>query len=108
MDNYYVDVDYYNVSKDGERISGDVFLMSRDKESRRIVSALSDGLGSGVKANVLSSLTAHMIQRMSSSTMDLMHSAEIVMNTLPPCKDRNISYSTFTIADVHFSGYDDN
>ena len=108
MDNYYVDVDYYNVSKDGERISGDVFLMSRDKESRRIVSALSDGLGSGVKANVLSSLTAHMIQRMSSSTMDLMHSAEIVMNTLPTCKDRNISYSTFTIADVHFSDHDDN
>lgn len=108
MNNIYVDVDYYASSKYGEQISGDVFLISRNREKHQIVCTLSDGLGSGVKANVLASLTAHMAHKMSFSPIDLVHSAEILMNTLPPCKERNISYSTFTIADIRFTNVSDN
>ena len=102
MDNIFIDVDYAQVYKYGQRIGGDVFLLSRNPDNNQIVSTLSDGLGSGVKANVLASLTAHMAHKLSFSRIDLKHSAKIIMDTLPVCKERKISYSTFTIADIHY------
>ena len=102
MDNIFIDVDYAQVYKYGQRIGGDVFLLSRNPDNNQIVSTLSDGLGSGVKANVLASLTAHMAHKLSFSKIDLKHSAKIIMDTLPVCKERKISYSTFTIADIHY------
>ena len=102
MDNIFIDVDYAQVYKHGQRIGGDVFLLSRNPDNNQIVSTLSDGLGSGVKANVLASLTAHMAHKLSFSRIDLKHSAKIIMDTLPVCKERKISYSTFTIADIHY------
>ena len=102
MNNVFIDVDYAQIYKHGQKIGGDVFLLSRNPESNQIVCTLSDGLGSGVKANVLASLTAHMAHKLSFSPISLSHSAEIIMNTLPVCKERKISYSTFTIADIHY------
>ncbi len=102
MNNIFIDVDYAQIYKHGQKIGGDVFLLSRNPESNKIVCTLSDGLGSGVKANVLASLTAHMAHKLSFSPIDLGHSAEIIMNTLPVCRERKISYSTFTIADIHY------
>lgn len=102
MNNIFIDVDYAQIYKSGQKIGGDVFLLSRNPDNNQIVCTLSDGLGSGVKANVLASLTAHMAHKLSFSPIDLNHSAEIIMNTLPVCKERKISYSTFTIADIHY------
>ena len=102
MNNIFIDVDYPQIYKHGQKIGGDAFLLSRNPESNQIVCTLSDGLGSGVKANVLASLTAHMAHKLSFSPISLSHSAEIIMNTLPVCKERKISYSTFTIADIHY------
>lgn len=102
MNNIFIDVDYAQIYKHGQKIGGDVFLLSRNPDNNQIVSTLSDGLGSGVKANVLASLTAHMAHKLSFSPIDLDHSAEIIMNTLPVCKERKISYSTFTIADIRY------
>ncbi len=102
MNNIFIDIDYSQIFKHGQRIGGDVFLLSKNPDENHIVSTLSDGLGSGVKANVLASLTAHMAHRLSFSPIDLKHSAEIIMNTLPVCKERKISYSTFTIADIRY------
>jgi hypothetical protein len=84
-------------------MGGDVFLLSKNPDNCQIVATLSDGLGSGVKANVLASLTAHMAHKLSFSEMDLTHSAKIIMNTLPVCKERKISYATFTIADIRYA-----
>ena len=102
MNNIFIDVDYAQIYKHGQKIGGDVFLLSRNPDSNQIVCTLSDGLGSGVKANVLASLTAHMAHKLSFSPISLSHSAEIIMDTLPVCKERKISYSTFTIADIHY------
>ncbi|MDY5930423.1 MAG: SpoIIE family protein phosphatase [Candidatus Ornithospirochaeta sp.] len=102
MNNIFIDVDYAQIFKHGQKIGGDVFLLSRNPEKNQIVSTLSDGLGSGVKANVLASLTAHMAHKLSFSPIDLNHSAKIIMDTLPVCKERKISYSTFTIADIRY------
>ena len=103
MNNIFIDVDYAQIYKHGQKIGGDVFLLSRNPENNQIVATLSDGLGSGVKANVLASLTAHMAHKLSFSPISLEHSAEIIMDTLPVCKERKISYSTFTIADIHYN-----
>ncbi len=108
MNNIFIDVDYAQIYKHGQKIGGDVFLLSRNPESNQIVCTLSDGLGSGVKANVLASLTAHMAHKLSFSPISLSHSAEIIMNTLPVCKERKISYSTFTIADIHYAEHMEN
>jgi len=102
--NGFVEVDYYQNCKWGEKIAGDVFLLSGDKQDGRIVCTLSDGLGSGVKANVLANLTATMGQKFTLSKMDIVHSARVIMKTLPVCRERKISYSTFTMVDIDAGG----
>ena len=103
MNDVCIDIDYSQLFKSGQKIGGDVFLLNRDEGSNVITATLSDGLGSGVKANVLASLTSHMANKLSFSPIDLSHSAEIIMDTLPVDRDKGISYSTFTIARVTFS-----
>lgn len=96
----FIEVDYSQFYKHGQQIGGDVFLQSRDEDEKQITCTLSDGLGSGVKANVLASLTAHMAQKYAINSNDVVKSAEIIMNTLPVCKERKISYSTFSILKI--------
>src|SRR5579863_179764 len=100
----FVEVDYCQRAKHGQLISGDVFLTQAVKQEGRIVSVLSDGLGSGVKASVLATMTATMALKFTAGAMDIRHSAEIIMDTLPICSVRKISYSTFTVVDMESSG----
>ncbi len=99
-----VEVDYFNICKDGQKISGDIFLLNRDKKQNRIVCTLSDGLGSGVKANVLANLTATMAQRFVLNSVDITRAAKKIMMTLPVCSKRRISYATFSIMDISNDG----
>ncbi|MBQ9272385.1 MAG: SpoIIE family protein phosphatase [Mogibacterium sp.] len=103
MNDLCIDIDYSQLYKHGQKIGGDVFFLDRDDNSNVITAILSDGLGSGVRANVLASLTAHMASKMSLSPMDLEKSAEVIMDTLPVDSEKGISYSTFTIAKLIFS-----
>jgi hypothetical protein len=104
QDESFVEVGSYQRPKSGQAISGDVFLSEKVKHEPRIVSVLSDGLGSGVKASVLATMTATMALKFTASTMDIARSAEVIMDTLPICSVRQISYSTFTIVDVARTG----
>lgn len=100
----FIEVDCCQTAKHGQLVSGDVFLCHKIKEEDRVITVLSDGLGSGIKASVLANLTASMALKYTSSFMDIKRSAETIMNTLPICSVRKISYSTFTIVDLHGSG----
>jgi hypothetical protein len=101
----YIEVGYFNIPKTHNMIPGDVFLSRKIREEDRLVCVLSDGLGSGVKANVLASLTATMaLNYTASHSMNVMRSAETIMDTLPICSVRKISYSTFTIVDIDTTG----
>ena len=100
----FVEIDYCQRAKHGQLISGDVFLSEKVKQEGRIVSVLSDGLGSGVKASVLATMTATMALKFTASAMDIQRSAEIIMDTLPICSARKISYSTFTVIDMATTG----
>src|SRR6516162_9871948 len=103
-DENFIEIDYSQRAKHGQLISGDVFLSEKVKEDGRIVSVLSDGLGSGVKASVLATMTATMALKFAATEMDIRRSAETIMDTLPICSVRKISYSTFTVVDMAGSG----
>jgi hypothetical protein len=100
----YIDVDFCQQAKHGQVVAGDVFLTRKIKEEGRIITVLSDGLGSGIKAGVLASLTATMALRYTSAFVDVRQSAKTIMDTLPVCEKRKISYSTFTIVDMDDDG----
>ncbi len=95
----FIEVEYAQIYKDGEDIGGDHFCSKKLNDGQRIVSVLSDGLGSGVKANILSTMTAEMGIRFIASDTEIIHSAEMMMDALPICQVRKISYATFTIVD---------
>jgi hypothetical protein len=100
----FIDVDFCQQAKNGQVVSGDVFLSRKIKEEGRVISVLSDGLGSGVKASVLANLTATMALRYTTAFVDVRESARTIMDTLPICEKRKISYSTFTIVDLDEDG----
>lgn len=101
---HYIEVGHSQIHKFNQHICGDVFLSSRQPGEGRVISVLADGLGSGVKAAVLATLTSTMVSKFVSSDIDITRAAEIIMQTLPICSQRQIAYSTFTIIDVHPDG----
>ncbi len=101
---FYIEVASSQKNHVGERICGDTFLSQRVKEEKRTVVVLSDGMGHGVKANMLSTLTATMALNFTREHKDPHKITEIIMNTLPVCSVRKVSYSTFTIVDIEDNG----
>lgn len=101
----FIDVDWRQQAKAGQMICGDLFLSRKIKEEGRVICVLSDGLGSGVKASVLANLTAAMALRYASAFVDLHKSATTIMDTLPICDVRKISYATFTVVDLDSDGH---
>ncbi|MEI7596834.1 MAG: SpoIIE family protein phosphatase [Bacteroidota bacterium] len=103
-DQFYIEVHCQQKNHEGERICGDVFLSKRVIEEKRVIVVLSDGMGHGVKANILATLTATMSLNFVKEHKDFKKIAETIMKTLPVCSVRHISYSTFTIVDVEMDG----
>lgn len=101
---FYIEVGTLQKSHAGERICGDVFVSQKVKEEKRTVVVLSDGMGHGVKANMLATLTATMALNFTKEHKDAKKIAEIIMNTLPICSERKVSYATFTIVDIEDDG----
>ena len=92
----FIDIDCNQLKKYNQNAFGDYFVSKRYPDEAKLIAVLSDGLGSGIKANILSCMTATMLLRfVENSQIPIKHAAEIVMNSLPVCKVRKISYSTF-------------
>ena len=93
------DIGYKSINHYGEQLCGDhVEIVEPSDDSTVIV--LSDGLGSGVKASILSTLTSKIISTMLADGMSLEECVETIAATLPVCSVRGVAYSTFTI--LHF------
>jgi hypothetical protein len=90
------DIGFVNLNKHGEELCGDHVEVAAPEERSAVV-VLADGLGSGVKANILSTLTAKIISTMMINSLALEDCVETVAATLPICKVRQIAYSTFTV-----------
>ncbi len=100
----FIEIEAQQVSHTGERICGDVFRKKKISEEARIIAVLSDGMGHGVKANMLATLTATMAMNFTIEHRNPETIAEIIMNTLPVCSKRKLSYATFSIIDVEING----
>ncbi len=91
------------VHKHGEELCGDNIAISRQPET--VTLALSDGLGSGVKANILATLTNQIAIRMLDGDLSLGDVVQTLSETLPVCAVRKVAYSTFAIAQFFSEGY---
>lgn len=103
-DALFIDVHHYACRKWNQNVCGDAFVSKRFDNEGRLIAVLSDGLGSGVKANILAIMTAHMALRFVAAGTDLLRSCEVMMESLPVCQVRKISYATFTIVDCDMEG----
>lgn len=102
MKKFAVDIATRQFFKKGEDICGDAVKVSHTTDSTIIV--ISDGLGSGVKANVLGTLTVELASGLFQGDLSLHEIIETLIATLPVCKWRNIAYSTFSIIRIYDTG----
>ena len=101
---YIIEIGSCRKEKYGKEVCGDTILSSKVPGEERYIAVLSDGLGSGIKASVLSTLTAAMNLNFRLMHEPVINSVSWIMDTLPVDSERNMSYSTFTIVDIDFDG----
>ncbi|RIH64401.1 stage II sporulation protein E [Mariniphaga sediminis] len=102
--NYHVEIDVQQKRPKGEIACGDVFMSDIFKEEGRTILVLSDGIGHGIKASVLATLTATMALKYTRFHTKPEISAKIIMEALPKSSDGKESYATFTIIELETDG----
>ena len=96
MNDLCADIGYKSINHYGEELCGDhIDVVEPNDDSTVIV--LSDGLGSGVKASILSTLPSKIISTLLAEGLSLEECVETIAATLPVCSVRGVAYSTFTI-----------
>ncbi|MEA4891265.1 MAG: SpoIIE family protein phosphatase [Peptococcaceae bacterium] len=100
MDNLCLEMGHISINKHSETICGDFYCLLEDKDKDRITLVLSDGLGSGVKANIQATLTARILSTMLAHNLPIDECIDTVAGTLPVCKVRKLAYATFTALQV--------
>ena len=96
MNNLCTEIGYHSLIKHGEQLCGDHVEVVEQGENS-FVMVLADGLGSGVKANILAMLTSKIISTMMAAGLGIEDCVETIASTLPVCEVRKVAYSTFTI-----------
>lgn len=94
---------YTSINKKGEELCGDNVEMVVTPDGHTTL-VLADGMGSGVKANILSTLTSKILCTMVSNDIDIYECVETIIQSLPVCKERGLAYSTFSVIHVDKTG----
>lgn len=99
---FFLEDGYVSLNKIGEELCGD--KVESIRSGNKTTAVLADGLGSGVKANILATLTAKTLSIMASNDLPIDDCIETIANILPVCNLRGIAYSTFTLVNVDDEG----
>ena len=97
-----IDVAWKSLNKHQEELCGDKVEVVKSKFAKMIV--LADGMGSGVKANILATLTSKILATMYRNGATVEEAVETIAKTLPICKVRQVAYSTFSILGISYDG----
>lgn len=100
--NYCLECGYVSLTKKKEELCGDKVEIIQNDSSITLV--LADGLGSGVKANILATLTSKILSIMASNDIALDECVKTIISTLPVCKVRRVAYSTFSLIHLYDNG----
>ncbi len=101
---YHIEINVQQKRPKGEIACGDVFQSNVFKEEGRKILVLSDGIGHGIKASVLATLTATMAMKYTTLHTKPEVAARIIMNALPKSSDGKKNYATFTIIELEADG----
>ena len=96
MNDLCADIGYKSINHVGEELCGDHVDVVEENENSTVI-VLADGLGSGVKASILSTLTSKIISTMMAAGLPIEDCVATIAATLPVCSVRGVAYSTFTI-----------
>ena len=99
MNDLCADIGYKSINHYGEELCGDHVDIVEENENSTVI-VLADGLGSGVKASILSTLTSKIISTMMAAGLSIEDCVETIAATLPVCSVRGVAYSTFTIMHI--------
>lgn len=100
--NVSIDVAWKSLNKHDEELCGDKVEILKTEDSDIVI--LADGMGSGVKANILATMASKILGTMFLKGEPIEEAVETLASTLPVCKVRNVSYSTFSILQIFHSG----
>ena len=100
MNDLCADIGYKSINHYGEQLCGDHVDVVKPSDDSSTVIVLADGLGSGVKASILSTLTSKIISTMIAEGLPLEECVATIAQTLPVCSLRGVAYSTFTIIQI--------
>ncbi|MEI6436391.1 MAG: SpoIIE family protein phosphatase [Bacteroidota bacterium] len=101
---FFIEVNCQQKCHGEARVCGDVFISRRIKEEGRIIVVLSDGMGHGIKANLLGTLTATLSVNFTREHKSVQRIAEVIMKTLPYDSVKKMNFSTFTIIEIDVEG----
>ncbi len=99
MNDLCADIGFKSINHFGEELCGDHLDVVEESGGSTVI-VLADGLGSGVKASILSTLTSKIISTMMAEGLPLEECVATIAATLPVCSQRGVAYSTFTILDI--------
>lgn len=99
MNDLWTETGYISLNKKGESLCGDRVEMHGGGDEDLIL-VLADGLGSGVKANILATLTSKILCTMIAGGIPLEECVSTIASTLPVCSVRQVAYSTFTVLHI--------
>lgn len=99
MNELCAEIGWKSINHYGEHLCGDHVEVIEKPDSRSVI-VLADGLGSGVKASILSTLTSKIISTMIAEGLPIEECVETIADTLPVDKLRGVAYSTFTIINM--------
>ena len=100
--NVSIDVSWKSLNKHDEELCGDKVEILKTEDSDIVI--LTDGMGSGVKANILATMASKILGTMFLKGEPIEEAVETLASTLPVCRVRNVSYSTFSILQIFHSG----